>query len=186
MKRYAALVFLTVAVASNAGQTVFSSSTDDITTGKTWFTPSKKLASAVLDSTAPDQKELIREYLVANNIKGVRNLLAAVKVRLCGSCKDAYVFIRPASTRFSPWYGGHSFTYWLVSERGKVVHSAAVDSLDILDENTSALHPIQQSLCLTNQCFVTRLEFTGDSYSPVSCRTHDIANDKIVDGCKQP
>lgn len=185
MKRFFALALILAATGSTAGQPVFSSSTEDVTTGNGWFTPDQKIATAVLASADRDQRLQIREYLVTNKVKSARNLLAAAKIQLCSTCKETYLFLRPTSERYSPWYGAHSFTYWLITPRGKVVHTAAVDSFDLLEENNAEFRPIEQSICVTSKCYVTRLERVGDGYSTVSCRTRDIAYDKTENSCEQ-
>jgi len=184
VKQVIALIFAVLATTATASQPLFSSATDDKTIESNWSVPSPRITRAIQASMDADQKELVSDYLSENKkIRGVRNLLSATKIQLCATCSDVFFFVRPSSSQYSPLYGAHSYTFWLVRQDGKVVHSASVDKLDILDENNVSMRPFEQSICLTSKCYITRFEFREREYLPISCRTHYLADDLTENNC---
>jgi hypothetical protein len=177
-----ALLALAISVCAQASEPILTTQTDD-STKSGWSLPSPAVARSVFGSFDADLKSLMRDYFAEHReIRDKRTILAARNSAICSTCPGKYAFIRASAERFSPLAGAHTFSYWTVDDRQKVLLYGSADRVDVVA--TGKAHAsVDETHCTAAQCYKTRYDFDGKHYVPGECRAFDM-DGRDLGGCK--
>lgn len=161
---------------------LFSSSTESSTIG--WHEPSSIVANEIVISS--DSKDEIDNEIIEKDLKkNYQQFFGAVKIPLSKSGKK-FFFIRPKSDVYSTFYGAHIFAHWIVDDKGTIFFTSRSDKFSILKTSNNGMRDIEESQCRGGSCYVSILTYNKEEYTYKSCKTLDIASQKMTQGCANP
>lgn len=174
---------LAISVSAQASDPILTTRTDD-STKSGWSLPSAAVARSVFGSFDADLKSLMRDYFAEHlEIRDKRTILAARNIPICSTCPGKYAFIRASAERFSPLAGAHTFSYWIVDDRQKVLLYGSADRVDVVA--TGKAHAsVDETHCTAVRCYKTRYDFDGRRYVPGECRAFDM-EERDLGGCRR-
>lgn len=170
--KFAWLAFV-VSIGVQASDPILTTQTDD-STKSGWSLPSVTVAHSIFGSLDADLKSIMRDYFKEHReIRDKRTILAARSVAICSACLGKYAFIRASAEHFSPLAGAHTFSYWIVDDRNKVLLYGGADRVDVVATGKS-FASVDETNCTAVKCYKTRYDFDGRRYVPGECQEFDM------------
>lgn len=161
---------------------LFHCATEDSTRG--WAVPAEKLANALMASGDQDDRVAVEEAIRDNDLaRNHRQFLRSKPIVLSVVGPRAY-FVRPSSEpHHVPFYGAHTFRFWVVGADQHVLLSSAGDQFAVLSSSHESMHDVMVSQCRAGVCYDTTLIFSNGGYHDGSCATRSLADRQTVPGC---
>lgn len=170
--KFASLALI-VSICAQVSEPILTTQSDDSTKSE-WRLPSATVARSVFGSLDADLKSLLGDYLKEHKeIRDKRTILAERNVAICSTCPSKYAFIRTSSEHFSPLTGAHTFSYWIVDDRNKVLLYGGADRVDIVATGKS-FASVYETNCTAVKCYKTLYDFDGKHYVPGECQEFDL------------
>jgi hypothetical protein len=148
---------------------MFSSATENSTFG--WGGITEKLAQELVSE---DDRVLLMDTIAQEGLsKNYHQFFRSKRIRLSPSEPPAY-FIRPAKVPYYPvFYGAHTFRFWVVNVKGKVLLSGSADSVSFLNSVHDGMRDIMLTQCRSGTCYNTPEVYGSGEYQrgSISVRT---------------
>jgi hypothetical protein len=151
---------------------MFSSATENSTFG--WGGISEKLAKELISE---DDRVLVTDAIADEGLsKNYRQFFRSKRIRLSPSEPPAY-FIRPAKEPYYPvFYGAHTFRFWVVNVKGKVLLSGSADSVSVLNSIHDGMRDIMFTQCRSGTCYDTAEVYVNGEYQSGSISVRSISD----------
>ena len=184
MKR-ATILFILISAHAHSTP-IFSSYTDEETTGKNWRTLSITQEHAIKNTLTKETKLELIEFKKTNKEKSLRDLLSSTSIKSCKNC-NPIVFIRATSKNYSPFFGVHSFSFWLLNKNNKVIFTKYCDYFNLISQDAKSIK-IETLDCTTNECTVNRyIVSTENTANPqlIECAIQKIDGENFTEKQKK-
>jgi hypothetical protein len=151
---------------------MFSSATENSTFG--WGGIPEKLAQELVSK---DDRVLLTDAIAQEGLsKNYHQFFRSKKISLSPSEPPAY-FIRPAQEPYYPvFYGAHTFRFWVVNVKGKVLLSGSADSVSFLNSVHDGMRDIMLTQCRSGTCYDTLEVYGRGEYQSGSISVRTISD----------
>jgi hypothetical protein len=151
---------------------IFSSATENSTSG--WGGIPEKLAQELVSE---DDRILLTDTIAQEGLsKNYHQFFRSKKIRLSPSEPLAY-FIRPAKEPYYPvFYGAHTFRFWVVNVKGKVLLSGSADSVSFLNSIHDGMRDIMLTQCRSGTCYDTPEVYGSGEYRSGSTSVRTVSD----------
>lgn len=133
---------------------IFSSYSDEETTGKKWSAPTNTQEVAIKRALTKETSLELVEFKKNNQDTSFKDLLSSTSIKPCKKC-NPILFIRASSKNYSPFFGVHSFSFWLLNKKNEVIFTKYCDYFNLISQKANNIK-IETLDCTANSCTVNR------------------------------
>ncbi len=161
----------------------FSSATEAPTTSG-WQPITEKLAAALVARGDPTDRAELDDTIHSEHLpRNLRQFFVARPVPLSdGGLRT--LFVRPPTEPYyQPFYGAHTFRFWVVDARGRILLAAQADRFAVLGSVHEGMHDVLVSQCRGGFCYDTTAAFHDGAYRDGACVTRTIDGGATTPQC---